>query len=222
MIKFKKSIQKIPEIFHKLELLLTKTDTPFFGGTSFNAVDISLVPFLCLYLMANEFNKELILPKKESKLYLYIKNIQDHKFLNELIFSDNKLKTDIKEELLFESEETITIKSSSRNLIENIESEVQSMNKRISLKSKRNSPILWTKGNNEKGPFIETSILFKNAEEAFSALQTICELQESSDHHAHFVLENFSQIKVEVCTHQPKWGVTAMDIAFAETLSNRI
>ncbi|WP_397599703.1 glutathione S-transferase N-terminal domain-containing protein [Silvanigrella sp.] len=219
-MKFRKSLQKLPMIFEKLESLLEKINSPFFGGNTINAVDICFAPFICYYLVANEFNTKIILPKSNTKAFKYFKNIQNHSYINELILSNEKFKNDTKEELIIETEGTKYIKSSSRNLIKDIEEEVKILNKRISSKCKGNRAILWATNKNEKGPYIETIVQFKNYDEAIQAIQVICDLQETSDHHSHFVLENFNQIKVEVCTHQPTWGVTAMDIAFAETLSD--
>ena len=220
-VKLKKALQEAPQAFKKLDMILENANSPYFGGNDFNAIDISLAPFLCYYLFAQKINPKFPIPDLNSKSDKYIKNLLDHHLVNEIILSDTNFKEQLKK-LMSEPEYIKSIKNSSRNIIENISDDLINLNKNISSNNKSNSPITWKLNKNEKGPFIETIFHFKKYEEALDAIQKICDLQETSDHHAHFVLENFSQLKVEVCTHQPKWGVTAMDMAFAENLSHII
>jgi glutathione S-transferase/pterin-4a-carbinolamine dehydratase len=217
-VKLKKALQEVPQAFKKLDMILEHANSPYFGGNDFNAIDISIAPFLCYYLFAQKINLKYPLPDVNSKSDKYIKNLLDHRLVNEVILSNTSFKEQLNKSMS-EPENIKFIKNSSRNLIENISSDLVNLNKKIASNTNSNSPTFWKLNNNDKGPYIETIFQFKNYEEALDAIQKICELQESSDHHANFSLENFDQLKVEVCTHQPKWGVTAMDLAFAETLS---
>ena len=221
-VKFRKSLQNLSMVFEKLEFLLNKENSSFFGGNKLNIVDICIAPFICYYLAASDANPRIKMPEANTKSYKYFKKIQNHAYINELILSNNDFIKKTKDIFIIETEGTKYIKNSSRKIIENIEEEVNLLNKKISENRKSNKSILWKINKNEKGPFIETTISFDHYEESLNAIQIICDLQETSDHHSHFILENFKQIKVEVCTHHPKWGVTAMDIAFAEILSNSI
>ncbi len=220
-VKLKKALQEVPQAFKKLEIILEHTTSPYFGGNNFNAIDICLAPFVCYYLSAQKINPKFPLPIETSKSGKYIHNLLDHHLVNEIILSNTSFKEQLNK-LMSIPENIKLIKNSSRILIENIDSELVHLNKKLISNTKNNSASTWKLSHNDKGPFIESIFQFKNYEEAFEAIQKICDLQESSDHHANFVLENFSQIKVEVCTHQPKWGITAMDLAFAETLSQII
>lgn len=220
-VKLKKAFQEVPQAFKRLDIMLENINSLYFGGNDFNAIDISFIPFICYYLSAQKINSKFPLPDVNSKSDKYIKNLFDHRLVNKIILSDTYFKEQLNK-LMSEPENIKFVKSASRNLIENIENELVHLNKKLSSNAKSNSSNVWKLNHNDKGPFIESIFQFKNYEEALEAIQKICDLQESSDHHANFVLENFSQIKVEVCTHQPKWGVTSMDLAFAKTLSHII
>ena len=220
-MKFQKAIQKLPQAFEKLNILLKDINSPYFGGNILNAADISIAPFIAYYMTASNLNKKFTLPDSLSRAGKYFVRIKEHPEIQTLIFSDEKFNENAKKFIL-EPENITYIKNSSRNLIENIDLELNKLNTKITSNLKSNKSISWKLNKNEKGPFIETLFEFKNSEDTIAAIQKICDLQETSDHHANFTLENFGTLKIEVCTHQPKWGVTAMDFAFAETLTQII
>ncbi|APJ03019.1 4a-hydroxytetrahydrobiopterin dehydratase [Silvanigrella aquatica] len=217
-MKLRQALEKLPQAFEKMDILLEQAQGSYFGGTKLNAVDMSFAPFLCYYLVAQEIYPRLKLPQESSKTGIYFKNIKENKYVQEVILNKKGFKDHI-QTMISEPEYITTIKKSSRILVEDIEKEVKILNDKISSKIQNKNPIFWKINKNEKGPFIETTVTFKNYDEALKSVNKICDLQETSDHHSNFILDNLSQIKVEVCTHQPKWGVTAMDFAFAEALS---
>lgn len=221
-VKLQKSLDEVIQVFNKLEMLLEKNNnSPYFGGNEFNAVDISLAPFICYYFSAQKINSKYPLPNSNSKSLKYINNILNNHTINEVILCDNNFTTKLNE-LMSESTDIMLIKKSSRTIIEDLETAINNLNKNITLHINERHFNKWKLNKNLKGNYIESIFEFNNSEEAILAIQKIYDLQETTDHHANFVLENFNRLKVEICTHQPKWGVTQMDISFAEILSKLI
>lgn len=218
----RRALAKIPEALHNLNKLLEKRNTPFFGGSSLNAADIHIAPFIIYYISANYLNNKYPMPEVNSKATEYFHNIKNHPAIKAVIPAFNQCNEIIRQRYFIIPDNIKYIKESSREIIEDIDSELIKLNQKIASCNKNNLIYSWKKDKNEQGYFIHTTFNFKSYEEALKAIQDICEVQESSDHHSHFILENYSQLKVEVCTHKPKWGVTAMDFAFAETLSKAI
>ncbi len=217
-VKFTQALEKLPLAFKNLDNLLSE-DQIYFGGNKLNAVDISFAPFFCYYYIAKKYNEKLILPAKETKSFKYFENLINNSNIKNIILNNEKFEHHIKE-LLFDKEEIRKIKNSSRNLIQNLDSAIEQLNNNI--KRPDHKQIIWTLSSNEYGPYISTKFKFAHYKQALTALDILCDLQETSDHHTNFSLDNFSELKVEICTHQPKWGVTEMDLAFAEVLSHKI
>ncbi|KAB8027387.1 glutathione S-transferase N-terminal domain-containing protein [Fluviispira multicolorata] len=217
-VEERKALAKVPIAFYELEKLLNKKDKRFLGGNNLNAADIHLIPFALYYIAAEKLLKKWISPEKNSKVEKYFNDILFHSAIRKAIPSIEELTHFIS--LFFTPKSEIQkIKSSSRKLVDDISEELVNLNESI---RKYNSTQMWHRNENNQGSFIETVFHFKSYEDAIKAIQTLCDVQETADHHAKFTLDNFSQLKVEVCTHEPNWGVTSMDFAFAEVLTSRI
>lgn len=80
----------------------------------------------------------------------------------------------------------------------------------------------WLLQENEKGPYLKTQLTFSSAQDALSMLAFIDTLQTEVDHHMGLVLRDFSTLDIQLCTHQPRYGVTEVDTAFAECLSQYV
>lgn len=217
-VKFLQALEKLPLAFKNLESLLP-ANSKFFGGSRLNAVDLSFAPFFCYFYLAHSKNHALFLPDKETKSFQYFQNLINHPNIKKLMLENNDFIEHIKE-YIADKVEIQKIKTASRTLIQDLKKETDELNARIKKKSKK--PIYWSIKANEKGSFLATQILFKDYKEALATIELLCDLQETSNHHTSFSLENFQELKIEVCTHQPKWGVTEMDLAFAEIFSCKI
>ncbi len=105
------------------------------------------------------------------------------------------------------------VKNSSRELVVNLSESLSILNSK---------GIEWQIDKNAHGNFICTEFKFKNSKNAIEALRFLNDLQELTDHHSSFVMENFSSLKIELCTHRPKYGLTEIDFSFAELLVSEI
>nr|BFD33060.1 hypothetical protein GTC16762_26780 [Pigmentibacter ruber] len=217
-VKFTKALDKLHLAYENLEKLLPK-NLVFFGGNQLNAVDISFAPFYCYFFIAQKIRNEIFLPKKDTKSFKYFNALINDPHIKKLIL-DNELFSKHIEECVSAKEEIQKIKNSSRALISDLHSAVEQLNHK--LKTTYHKNITWHLESNTSGPYIITHFKFSNYHQALNAIEYLCDLQETSDHHTNFRLDNFSELAVEICTHQPKWGVTEMDLAFAEVLSTHI
>lgn len=104
------------------------------------------------------------------------------------------------------------IERASRHLCSDLSSEVAALNA-------HQSSFHWYAEHNEHGPFIRCRFSFARPEDALVALNVLHLLQERVDHHAASTLSHFKDLDIELCTHQPKWGVTQVDLAFAQALT---
>lgn len=104
------------------------------------------------------------------------------------------------------------IKNASRAICSDLPLEVAALNV-------DKSSFHWYSEHNEHGPFIRCRFSFSQAVDALVALNVLYLLQERVDHHASSTLSHFKDLDIELCTHQPKWGVTHVDLAFAQTLT---
>ncbi len=217
-IKFSQALERLPLAFKNLDNLLPDNLT-YFGGQKLNAVDISFAPFFCYYYIAKKYNDKFILPNKETKSFKYFENLINNTTIKNIILNNEKFEQHIKDNIV-DKEEIKKIKNAARSLIQNLDAALEQLNNNI--KRPDNKKIIWTLNSNTQGPFISTKFKFDHYKQALAAIDILCDLQETSDHHTNFSLDNFSELKVEICTHQPKWGVTEMDLAFAEVLSHKI
>ena len=217
-VKFTKALEKLHLAYENLEKLLPKNSV-FFGGNQLNAVDISFAPFFCYFYITHQFRNEIFLPGKDTKSFRYFTALKNEENIKQIILDNNLFKNHV-EEYIKEKEEIQKIKLSSRALISNLPEAVAHLNNK--LKTTYNKNITWYLESNTSGPYILARFKFANYHQALNALEYLCDLQETSDHHTNFRLDNFTELAVEICTHQPKWGVTEMDLAFAEILSTHI
>ncbi|WGL59016.1 glutathione S-transferase N-terminal domain-containing protein [Pigmentibacter sp. JX0631] len=217
-VKFTQALEKLHLAYENLEKLLPKNSV-FFGGNQLNAVDISFAPFFCYFYLTQLFRNEIFLPGKETKSFHYFNALRSDENIKKIILDNNFFKNHI-EDCIKDKEEIQKIKKSSRALISNLPEAVAQLNNKLQNTFYKN--ITWHLKSNTSGPYILTNFKFSNYHQALNALEYLCDLQETSDHHTNFRLDNFTELAVEICTHQPKWGVTEMDLAFAEVLSTHI
>ena len=42
--------------------------------------------------------------------------------------------------------------------------------------------------------------------------------QETADHHTSLILKDFATVEITLVTHEPRWGITQKDLAFAKAI----
>jgi pterin-4a-carbinolamine dehydratase len=73
----------------------------------------------------------------------------------------------------------------------------------------------WTLGHSANGDHLEATYAWKHWKMGIKVLSALLNLQEDSDHHSDFTLKQ-DLLDLKLCTHEPKWGISYKDIAFAE------
>lgn len=205
-----------PLVFAAFEKLLENKTGHFFGGDNLNAQDIHVIPFVLRYAAMSLLRKDWILPEKNTRVGKYFDAVIAHPSVQKCLPGLEEVSTIVKRHTSL-SQPVQKIKDSSRNLSDNIPAELEKLNDKF-----KDARFSWKQAQNTSGPFITCQIQFENDEQVLKAVSSLCELQESSNHHSSFTLNDFSTLTIEVCTHQPKWGVTEMDFAFAEAFTERM
>ena len=214
-VEERKCSLKMAQVFENFMKLLSDENKRFFGGDDLNIIDVAIAPFVMRYLATHIQNDQIPMPECGSRADKYFHDISHHSLIRKCLPN----KEDLAKYLLkFSKTKGINvdkIKSSSRDLVTNLSDEFSKLNI-FSL------PITWKMNQSAKGNSLFTSIEFKNSDYALAAINLLNEIQEASDHHAVSKLTNLQTLEIDLCTHQPKYGITSMDFAFAEYFSDRI
>lgn len=212
----KKLFARVPAVFAEFETLLSRSKGPFFGGDVLNAMDIQVIPFVLRYAAMPLIRPDWIMPQQDTRVGAYFQAVIHHDLVQKYLPGLDEVSIIVKRHTSLPAA-VQKIKDSSRDLISDIASRLEKLNEQF-----QDARFSWRQEKNASGPFLVCSIRFINDEQALKAVSSIRGLQESSDHHSDFKLDNFATMTVEVCTHQPKWGVTEMDFVFAEALTQRM
>ncbi len=216
VVEERKSIAGIPLIFELLGRLLESRGSRFLGGDDLNAEDVHIAPFILRYLAINSYNNHFPLPIAHSRTEKYFHDLSHHPIVRKCIPSLEELAQFMKKYSLTKGLNVEEIKNSSRKLVQDINQSLKSLNENFKTFTG------WKVGKDEKGNFIHTNFNFKDSNNALKAVHLLNEIQEASDHHSAFVLENFSNLNIKLCTHQPKYGITEMDFSFARIITNKL
>jgi glutathione S-transferase/pterin-4a-carbinolamine dehydratase len=215
-----KELEKISQAFLFLKNVLENSqNAPFFGGKNLNAVDVHLAPFIIYYLAANYFDKRFFLPKSDLKLMQYFEDLKNHSMIKSVFPDIKKCAHIFKSNEHSFSEEVQFIQSCSREILKDFDFKIERMNKQLSCYLNKEYFDFWKKSKNNSHDCIIATFYFKDQEAARSALEKLDFLQEACNHHTHFILQNFQELRVELSTHEPRPGVSEMDLAFASLLS---
>lgn len=115
-----------------------------------------------------------------------------------------------------------TIKNADRSLVKDLDGVYTKLNDHVKKHDHSNVKIVWAISSDEMGPCLEANITFKNPLHCLKFCHDVYELQEKSDHHSNFSMENFNQVRVLLSTHHPIAGITHVDVKFAEYLIDMI
>ena len=216
VVEERKAIEHVSQAFNTLTDILENRNSRFLGGDDLNAEDVYFAPFVLRYLAVQSQNKNLQLPEETSRAGKYFHDISHHSLIRKCVPHTEELALYMKKYNDLKSLNFNNIKNSSRELVTNPGGSL------IALNSNYKNSIEWQLGKDDKGQFIHTKLKFKNPEIAIKAIQLLNEIQEAANHHASFTMENFSTLKIELCTHKPKYGITEMDFSFADVFTSKV
>lgn len=110
------------------------------------------------------------------------------------------------------------IKNADRNPVENVQNAIAELNGFSQQHESEHASIKWVQGVDQMGPCLHATIKFKNVEKCLKFAKEIYDLQESSDHHSNFIIDNFLTVDLKLSTHQPVPAITHVDFMFAREL----
>ncbi len=199
-------------IFQKLDQLLEKEEKRYFGGEELNAEDILMVPFIMAYIATKSIKKSLPMPKSNSRSETYFNDLAHHSMVRKCYPSIEDLANHLLEYNEKKKQKIKEIKEADRSIVANPK-------EKISLLNSLTSSVKWTLEKDIKGNSILGHVTFRGTTQSLEALKILNNLQEAANHHSTFHFENFHSLKVKLCTHEPHYGITNVDFAFADAFS---
>lgn len=215
-IQEEKLFLETPHVFSFLEKMLEKQKGSFLGGDHLSALDIQVIPFVLRYVAMTLLRSDWIMPEKNTRVAQYFKDVIAHPSVQKSLPGLEEVSTFVKRHTS-QPDSIQRIRNASRELIQDTSLRLAQLNQVTT-----GVPFSWVLSQNDKGPFLTGKVVFSTPQQAIKALGMLHELQENSDHHCDFKLNHFATMHIEVCTHQPKWGVTEVDFAFAEVLTQQL
>ena len=201
----RKATHQLVGAWNWLDVELSKASGRFFGGTQFNAVDISLAPFIARWKWLSEKYPELPKPAAGSRAEKYIAQIPEHEaVMNSLPSADIMRSTTLR--FLTPHPLLQDAINAPRTLLENPKATLEAAGQKLSS---------WKIEHDGQGFCLKGHFRFKNHSEALSKLNWLHDAQETTDHHTSIVMRDFQESEIIMVTHEPKWGVTQKDVALA-------
>ena len=204
------------------------TGSPFLGGTKLGAVDCALAPFILRYALMREQRKELPLPREGTLAAAYFHALLDAPAVVATSPSADDLRP-VFARMGGPDESLSAVLLAARAIVPNPEERCGLLNQALASIQPRNvrpsagagEPV-WRLERAPKGPQIAASFKLPGYAEMLQAIEALTGLQESADHHSHFVLEGYESLAVTLCTHEPEWGLSDKDFAFAQALTEKL
>lgn len=208
---------KLEKSYSLFEKLISQTGQ-FLGGNRLGAADVCLAPFVArLYAMA-KLTPQVTLPRIGSVTEKYFSSLLAHSSVRDSIVSQDVLKASLEMRGFGRPPEAVKkILESSRTVMINPEKKIQELNEACPKSLDKviwdNEP--WQLVKNSKGPLLLAEWDCKNDESAITLLKLISDIQETADHHTSTTIVDFKKLRIEICTHEPVWGVSEKDFALA-------
>ena len=221
-LQFRKCLETVPAAYRHFEDFLKKTEGPFFGGPTLNAVDATLAPFIVRLMLACEVRNNIPLPPAGTRAAAYFTALVNHPIVKETTAPD--LMESIKWYLLAEAG-VVAVQNASRHLVDGLEQRVAQLNSAFVAshpRTKADTQPVWQLGSAARGAFLHARFKFADVNDAVAAVQVVAQIQESADHHTSFKFHDFATLDLTLCTHEPKWGVSEKDFAMASLLSEKL
>lgn len=191
-----------------LESQLDRSGGSFLGGTSPDAVDVAFAPFIARLQFLPEENSAQLRPVLSQRIAQYFERIASHPAVvaslpKHEVMRSATLRFTQPHPLL---QEVIT---APRTLLENPEEQLKRAGEPLSF---------WSVRHDGQGYCLLAKFSFPNHNDAVTKTKWLHDAQETTDHHTSFTLRDFSTLEITLVTHEPRWGVTQKDLAFAKAI----
>lgn len=204
----KKAENSISKGFDWLERTLDESKGPLLGGTHLNATDVALAPFIAKLKWLFEMYPSLPKPKAGSRGENYITELLNRPEVVRSLPSEQSMKLSA---LKFLTPHALLqdVIDAPRSLIEAPETAIAQAGKALSH---------WKVEKDAKGNCLRAKFKFASHSDALEKLIWLNDAQETTDHHTSLVMHDFQSLDIILVTHEPKWGITQKDFAFALAL----
>jgi glutathione S-transferase/pterin-4a-carbinolamine dehydratase len=218
----REALAKLPGALKVLEKLLLEGGGDYLGGHRPNAADCFLAPFLMALLAAAELQPRLTPVRDNQTVLKYMQRLEKSEAIQQAGITPAQLKPAL-HKWVTPTEGIQKVKKASRTLLPHPETALQQFNAEISHKGSGAIELVgspgWQLKRAEKGPQLEAQFQFSHYDHALWAIRKLCDIQETSDHHTAFQLHDFRTLFVQICTHEPQWGVSEKDLELARCLT---
>lgn len=210
----KKRALESAQAFKVFEDMLAESRGPFFGGACLNAMDIHVIPFVLRYAAMKLLHPDWIMPTGFARVNAYFQAAMSYPAVQMHLPPQQEILEIVTRHTIL-PQDVQNIKKAERVLVDDLQKAVMDINQQF-------KKSVWSHGKDHNGTFLSCRWSFENGFQANQALAILLDLEENSDHHTSFQLDDSAALCVQVCTHQPQWGVSKMDLAFAWSLTQRI
>ncbi len=224
-VALRKAVAGLPAAFEWLSAQLDSKGHAFLGGADLGAADCAAAPFLVRYNLMRNLRRDLPLPRAGTAAANYFDRVLAHPHVTATSPTFEAMAPVF--EKYAEPEPTVrAIIGASRAVLPQPEEHCALLNQSLAASQPRTvqpeeSPV-WKVVRGEKGPHIQARFRLPSYGEAIAALEAITVLQETADHHSHFVLEGYHALEIQLCTHEPVWGLSEKDFLMARALSETL
>jgi len=204
----RKAEAALPACWDWLEAKLARSKGDYLGGTTLNAIDVSLAPFIARLQWVFEKYPQLPKPPTSSKTAHYIARLSQHPAVSTTLPTDGIVRSSL-HRFLNPHPLLQGVIEAPRVVIENPEEVVSKAGDALSS---------WKIMHDGKGFCLKANFTLKSNSDAVEKLSWLHDAQETSDHHTSLVLRDFQNIEITLVTHEPKWGVSQKDLALARAI----
>ena len=208
MNRMRAAASQLENCFAFLEASLTNSQGPFLGGSSLNALDISLAPFIVRLPFLFELYPAILRPEKESKTNAYVNALCDHDAVKRSMPPEHEVRKSVKDFSLPDELLSNCI-NAPRTLLKNQQTAVSDSGDSLSH---------WRVEHDGKGFCLKAKFDFKTHAEAIACLNWLHDAQETTDHHTSISMQDFQFAEITMVTHEPQWGISEKDLALAKAI----
>lgn len=190
----------------------------FGGAANPNAVDCAVAPFLARLALLNEMLPDVPPLPADSRAGRYAERLLAHDAVRNAL-PDAAI---LKQALIgfaFPSPDVEAIRSASRNLLDEDSRKAAALPLAGAVQHEGIAFSGWRLEHDAKGPLLRASYRFPTPRRALDALEALHDMQDTADHHAASKLQDIATLELEICTHEPKWGLSGKDIALAHAIT---
>lgn len=202
---------KLETCWAALEKALKQTDGFFIGGSSLNALDISLAPFIVRLPYLFELHPFIKQPATSGAVARYVEALRSLDEVRQSMPDESLLRKSVEDFASPSALLTECIKAP-RTLLENQKSVVN---------ENKDSLSQWRVEHDGQGFCLKATFRFKTHAEAVAQLNWLHDAQETTDHHTSITMHDFQRAEITMVTHEPRWGITEKDLALAKAIQQQ-